>query len=68
MYFNIVKVLKPHMLSGCEIGDKKYNANHMHPKMRAHEILNLQEKIIALGERVQASFCPFIFDRDYAFD
>ena len=33
------------MLSGCEIGDKKYNANHMHPKMRAHEILNLQEKL-----------------------
>ena len=33
------------MLSGCEIGDKKYNTNHMHPKMRAHEILNLQEKL-----------------------
>ena len=45
MYFIIVKVLKPHMLSGCEIGDNKYNTNHINPKMRAHEILNLQEKL-----------------------
>lgn len=48
MYFIIVKVLKPHMLSGCEIGDNKYNTNHMNPKMRAHEILNLQEKLSLL--------------------
>lgn len=41
----VVKVLKHHMLSGCEIGDSKYNTNHMNPKMRAHEILNLQEKL-----------------------
>lgn len=31
------------MLSGCEIGDNKYNTNHMNPKMRAHEILNLRD-------------------------
>ena len=40
------------MLSGCEIGDNKYNTNHMNPKMRAHENSKFTTKIIALGERV----------------
>ena len=33
------------MLSGCEIDENKYNINHMNPKTRAQEILNLQEKL-----------------------
>ena len=51
---------QPHMLSGCEIGDNKYNTNHMNPKMRAHEILNLQEKLSHLEKE-----CRLIFVSSY---